>query len=60
MPSIVNVDKAVQIIINGLKKEKKIIQFPLTTVVGSKIVKLMPDWLFDYLMSKPLPHRRDK
>ena len=60
MPSIVDVDKAAQIIISGLKKEKKIIQFPLTTVVGSKIAKLMPDWLFDYLMSKPLPHRRDK
>lgn len=60
MPSIVDVDKAAQIIISGLKKEKNIIQFPLTTVVGSKIVKLMPNWLFDYLMSKPLPHRRDK
>jgi len=60
MPSIVDVDKAVQIIINGLKKEKKLIQFPYTTVLGSKIAKLMPDWLFDYLMSKPLPHRRDK
>ena len=60
MPSIVDADKAVQIIINGLKKEKKLIQFPFTTVLGSKIAKLMPDWLFDYLMSKPLPHRRDK
>ena len=60
MPSIVDVDKAVQIIVDGLKKEKKIIQFPFTTVIGSKIAKLMPDWLFDYLMSKPLPARRDK
>jgi short-subunit dehydrogenase len=59
MPFLMDVDKAAKIIIDGIKKEKRIIQFPLATVIGSKIVKIMPDWLFDFLMSKPLPPRKN-
>ena len=59
MPFLMDVDKAAKIIIDGIKKEKQIIQFPLPTVIGSKIVKFMPDWLFDYLMSRPLPPRKN-
>jgi len=59
MPFLMDVDKAARIILNGIKKEKKIIQFPLLIVIGSKIIKIMPDWLFDFLMSKPLPARKN-
>jgi len=59
MPSLMDVDRAAKIIIKGIKKEKHIIQFPLTTVIGSKIAKLLPDRLFDYLMNKPLPQRKN-
>ncbi len=59
MPLLMDVDKAAKIITDGIKKEKRIIQFPLPTVIGSKMVKFMPDWLFDYLMSKPLPPRKN-
>jgi short-subunit dehydrogenase len=59
MPFLMDVEKAAKIIINGIKKEKRIIQFPLATVIGSKIVKFMPDWLFDILMSKELPARKN-
>jgi short-subunit dehydrogenase len=59
MPFMMDVDRAVKIIIEGIKKEKNIIQFPLTTVIGSKIVKLLPNWLFDFLMSRPLPPRKN-
>lgn len=59
MPFLMDVEKAVQIIIEGIKKEKRIIQFPIPIVIGSKISKFMPDWLFDYLMSKPLPSRKN-
>ena len=59
MPFLMNVDKAVKIIIDGIIKEKHIIQFPLPTVIGSKIVKFIPDWLFDYLMRKPLPPKKN-
>jgi len=60
MPFLMDVDKAAKIILDGIKKEKRVIQFPLPIVIGAKILKFMPDWLFDYLMSKQLPHRRDK
>lgn len=59
MPFLMNVDKAAKIILQGIKKEKKIIQFPLPIVIGSKILKCMPDWLFDFLMNKPLPVRKN-
>lgn len=60
MPFLMDVDKAVKIIIEGIKNEKRIIQFPLPIVIGSKIARILPDWLFDYLMSKPLPLRKDR
>jgi len=59
MPFLMDVDKAVKIILDGIKKEKKVIQFPLPIVIGSKLVKIMPNCLFDYLMSRPLPARKN-
>ena len=59
MPFLMDVDKAAKIILDGILKEKSIIQFPLPTVFGSKIVKIMPDWMFDFLMSKQLPARKN-
>jgi short-subunit dehydrogenase len=59
MPFLMDVEKAAKIIINGIKKEKRIIQFPFPTVIGSKIVKFLPDALFDFLMSKKLPARKN-
>jgi len=47
MPFLMDVEKAAQIILKGIKKEKKIIQFPLPTVLGSKLLKFLPNILFD-------------
>jgi short-subunit dehydrogenase len=58
MPFLMDADKAADIIINGIKKEKTIIQFPFPIVIGSKILKIMPNRLFDFLMSKRLPAKR--
>ena len=57
MPFIMDADKAARIIVNGLKKEKKIIQFPLPTVVGSQITRIVPDFLINYFATKE--SRRD-
>ena len=59
MPFLMDVDKAAKIIIDGIKKEKRVIQFPLPTVIGSKMIKIMPDRMFDFLMSKQLPARKN-
>lgn len=59
MPFLMDVEKAVEIIVNGIKKEKSIIQFPLPIVLGSKIIKIMPNRLYDFLMSKRLPAKKN-
>ncbi len=48
MPFLMEADKAAKIILRGIKKEKKIIQFPFPIVWGAKFVKLLPNSLFDY------------
>jgi short-subunit dehydrogenase len=51
MPFLINVEKAAESIINGMKKEKRIVQFPLPTSIGAKILKIIPNSLFE-LISK--------
>ena len=59
MPFLMDAEKAADIIINGIKKEKTIIQFPVPIVLGSKFLKIMPNKLFDFLMSKRLPSKKN-
>ena len=59
MPFLMGVEKAASIIVKGIKKEKRIIQFPLPIVLGSKILEIMPNFLFDFLMSKRLPSKKN-
>lgn len=50
MPFLMNVNKAAKIIHNGIKKEKKIIQFPFVMVLLTNILKIFPNFLFDRLI----------
>ncbi len=59
MPFLMDVEKAADIIVKGIKKGKTIIQFPLPVVLGSKFLKIMPNKLYDFLMSKPLPSKKN-
>ena len=52
MPFLMDAGKAAKIILEGIKKEKRIIQFPFPTVLGSKIIGLLPDFLFEYFGAK--------
>lgn len=54
MPFIMPVDKAVEIIYNGLVKEKRIIQFPFPIVFETYLLKLLPNSLFDFFALKHL------
>lgn len=60
MPFLMNVEKAAKIIINGLEKEKKVIEFPLGTVLGGRFLKILPNFIFDYLALKGLPQDTSK
>ncbi|VAX22139.1 Oxidoreductase, short-chain dehydrogenase/reductase family [hydrothermal vent metagenome] len=46
MPFIIPVEKSADYIIRGIEKEKSIIQFPLPTVIGAKIIGSLPNWLY--------------
>lgn len=54
MPFLMSVEKASRIIIKGLKKDKRIIEFPWLLTLGAKILKLMPTKLFEVLASREL------
>lgn len=52
MPFLMPSEKAAKIIITGIKKEKQIIQFPFPTVLGAKLLKLIPNRIFDIIAKK--------
>jgi short-subunit dehydrogenase len=54
MPFLMDAENAADIIIKGLRKGKRIIQFPLITVIGSKLIGLLPVRLFEYFEYKRL------
>jgi len=52
MPLLMEPEKAAQIIINGIKKEKSIIQFPWQMVILTRLVGLIPNSLYEWLAGK--------
>jgi len=60
MPFMIDVDNASKIILTGIKNEKRVIEFPLPAVLATKLIKILPNFLFDKLAGKKLPDRKDK
>jgi len=60
MPFMMNVDKAAKIILEGIKKEKRVIEFSLPIVLATKLMNILPNFLFDKLAGKKPPARKDK
>jgi len=60
MPFLMDPEKAAQIIIKGIKKEKRIIQFPLPIVLGTRLISIMPGTLFEYFSRKHLEGLKKK
>jgi len=56
---IQDVEKAARKILRGIKKEKRIIQFPFPIIFGSLFVKILPNFLFDYFAGKHLEKLRE-
>ncbi len=52
MPFLIDANKAARIIVKGIKKEKRIIQFPFPTVLFSKLLRILPNNIFEYIASK--------
>ncbi|GAB4298425.1 MAG: SDR family oxidoreductase [Ignavibacteriaceae bacterium] len=58
MPLLMKPEKAAEKIIKGIEREKKVIRFPWPVAAGSALIKLVPDFIFDLLMSLPLPKKK--
>jgi short-subunit dehydrogenase len=49
MPLIMSTEKASKIIIAGIEKEKRMIQFPWQLVWATRLIRFVPNWLFERL-----------
>ncbi|MFA7228937.1 MAG: SDR family NAD(P)-dependent oxidoreductase [Melioribacteraceae bacterium] len=52
MPFLLQPDEAARIIIGGIKKEKRVIQFPWQMVFLSRMVGILPGGFYEWLASK--------
>ena len=52
MPFLMSADRAAGIIVDGIKKGKRIIQFPLPMVVLTRLAGLLPGSLYEWIASK--------
>lgn len=50
MPFLITADKASNIILKGIEREKKIIQFPFQTVLLTRIIGLLSQSVYEFLM----------
>lgn len=57
MPFILQPDKAARIIRRGIEKRKSIVQFPFPIVTATRLIKILPNWLFDFGMTKARPRK---
>jgi short-subunit dehydrogenase len=49
MPFLMSAEKAARIIVKGIKKGKKTIEFPLPTVLGAKLLRAMPNSMYEMI-----------
>lgn len=52
MPFLMETDKAARIIHKRIEKNKRVVQFPLPTVLLTKLIRIIPNWLFDPIMRR--------
>lgn len=57
MPFILKPQKAAKIIRKGIEAGRSIIQFPIPIVLASRIIKLLPNRIFDWGMNKARPKK---
>lgn len=52
MPFLMEPDKAAEIIINGIKKNKRVIQFPFLLTLMVRMLRILPNGIFEFFASK--------
>lgn len=57
MPLLMQPDKAAKIIRKGIDAGRSIVQFPLPIVMSTRLIKILPNWLFDWGMNIARPKK---
>jgi short-subunit dehydrogenase len=52
MPFLMSAERAAGLILKGIKKEKRLIQFPWPMVFGAKLLKVMPNFLYEAIAAR--------
>ena len=58
MPYLMSAQEGSKIILDGLRKDKRIIEFPWQTTIGAKILRMMPTKWFEAIASKEPPSKQ--
>jgi short-subunit dehydrogenase len=58
MPFLMQPEKAAKIIRKGIEKKKSIVQFPFPIVNATRIIKNLPNWIYDWGMNKARPRKK--
>lgn len=49
MPFLMDAERAAEIIWKGIQKNKRVISFPIPMVIFTKLISLLPNFIFDFL-----------
>jgi short-subunit dehydrogenase len=58
MPFLMSAEKAARIIRKGIEKNKSIVQFPFFTVMATRVIKNLPNWIYDRVMRAARPGKK--
>lgn len=57
MPLLMQTEKAARIIRRGIESGRSIVQFPLPIVMATRLIKFLPNWLYDWGMNIARPKK---
>lgn len=57
MPLLMMPDKAARIIRKGIEAGRSIVQFPIPIVMATRLIKFLPNWIFDWAMNLARPKK---
>jgi short-subunit dehydrogenase len=52
MPFIMPAEKGARLILEGISKEKRIIQFPLPLIIATRMLKFLPGFLYEFIAKR--------
>lgn len=57
MPLLMQPDKAAKIIRKGIESGRSIVQFPIPIVMATRLIKFLPNWIYDWGMNLARPKK---